>query len=885
MADLREIEKALREIGACGEQERTREVLHILRGLPRLPECLKLFELGYEIILQIPDQGYKRRMVLELSEDILPEGVFIPLFEKVINDAITAADAIDEKHRRTTELLRLAACLPRTERFRESRYRAWRLALELSEKPGHKQYPLEFYAKELPKQSDLAFYQRYTLLGVARELANDGEFPELYREAIELAIEAAHVIPEPYYKKFSLMYIVNELSGKPGFEEIIRACFESSIDAALSLKDPFAREHALIELLQALPRQADYFPLLKKVLEQALAFFTIRNWMEDVEVLDVVDYILSAEEHGINDSKKKRYSRERYSKLVSKELDGIAPLLNDLSFIEVLKPYNHVWVQPKELRESVKRAIDHLESLRTAFHGKEIERPVFLMELYPETNSGVTRNKNFGLRDCVAIDLGATNTVVMRKKGNAQPEFVHFDNGILKHYGEAAVVPTVLSAETNSIGAAVNPENAVVNIKKLLLDGNPKGRDYMERYFRLLYQHVKKSIAASGWFSMRKNISEVMYITVPVGFQDYKNSLSRIVEQNAKGVNFDFIEEPLAAAVGYQVAEQKDKIILLIDFGGSTLHVMMVRVSVNEVHVIAKPDRSRVLGGSDIDMWLAGYLAREAGIHVPEGKELPGKLVAEAEKIKIALSKSNEAPLEWENRVACRVFRSDFEEVLNNNDFYDIVDREVSYVLRKAEKVGIRKNRVEAVLLTGGSSQIPSFKDKIGGIFPELRDANYIFDHSPLTAVGKGAAMYGTRDVIDRHLGIAYAIRYATKNKEKPFSYAIILEKGEPLPLEKTFRVKTAQFLGPQSEAMLEFYEIPESFITRRWVMESGMEFIKQELREPVDIAINSFKSISLPLSGPIDEFDVTFHVGESGMLSVRYGPDNKELHTEIRLQ
>ena len=37
------------------------------------------------------------------------------------------------------------------------------------------------------------------------------------------------------------------------------------------------------------------------------------------------------------------------------------------------------------------------------------------------------------------------------------------------------------------------------------------------------------------------------------------------------GVEIEFLEEPLAAAIGYQVAEERDRIVMVIDFGGNTL--------------------------------------------------------------------------------------------------------------------------------------------------------------------------------------------------------------------------------------------------------------------------------------------------------------------------
>ena len=106
------------------------------------------------------------------------------------------------------------------------------------------------------------------------------------------------------------------------------------------------------------------------------------------------------------------------------------------------------------------------------------------------------------------------------------------------------------------------------------------------------------------------------------------------------------------------------------------------------------------------------------------------------------------------------VTRADLEQVLDGHEFYKTIDRTILNVLKRAEKVGLKKESIQAVLLTGGSSQIPSFKDKISHLFPELRARNQVYDHSPLTAVALGAALYGTRDITDRHIAVAYAMKY-----------------------------------------------------------------------------------------------------------------------------
>ncbi|MEK7850754.1 MAG: Hsp70 family protein, partial [Deltaproteobacteria bacterium] len=377
------------------------------------------------------------------------------------------------------------------------------------------------------------------------------------------------------------------------------------------------------------------------------------------------------------------------------------------------------------------------------------------------------------------------------------------------------------------------------------------------------------------------SLADMLYITVPVGFQDYKRAMKEIMEKTTKGVTIEFIEEPLAAAVGYQVAEERDKVAMLVDFGGSTLDIMVLRLNIDEVHVVAKPDRSKILGGHDIDIWLADFLKRKAGIT----GDPPPALVLKAEEIKISLSEHKAVPFEWDGVEVCRVTREDLEEVLAEHGFYKVVDRAVSYVLKKAEKVGIRKDVIETVLLTGGSSQIPSFKEKIDHIFPMLKAQNAIYDHDPLSAVARGAALYGTRDAFDRHLSTAYAIRYATKNKDAPFSYEVVLEKGEPLPLEKTFKITHANTLGAQDEMYLELFEVPESLIFRKWVSEEGKEFIKQEIKYTTETPLKGFEIITLPIKESPDSAEMTFCINETGHLKIKYGKEAVELETAIRLQ
>lgn len=857
-------------------------LIRAARELPKTPEALELFRLGFDLLDRIEDPANRQLALLEYAKEIPSSTVFIPFYLKAAEAAIIAADALDEAYRRIVELTRIAEEMPKSPEFNDLRALAWRLALGLPDRPRFAPPPIEKIASELPKSSDLGFFTRYTLLGIARMTPKDGPFAAVYREAIELAMQAASTISEPFYRRYASLSISAELPKSPEFADLYLKALQDTYKYNLEMKDAFAREFGLIELLQRIPKTREFFLLLQQVLEQSLSFFTVRKWMEDVDVFDVVDYVLSAEEHGLTDSKKNRCLREKYSTILAVEVEKFGGELNDTRFIETFRPYTHVWVQPKTLRDAVKKVVDRLEALKDTFHGAEIQRPVFVAEFHADSEGNMVRKKDLQPSECISIDLGATNTVVMKKKGAEAPDFLHLGT-IARQYDGVLIIPTLLSADTNNIGAEAG-DNPVPNIKQMLLEGNPKGREHMERFVRILFQQLQKvTVNPGGWLKLKpRSSADFIYITVPVGYQDYTATLKEITGKVMKGNKVELIEEPLAAAVGYQVVDQRDKVIMVIDFGGSTLNTMLLRLNFNEVHIVAKPERAQMLGGHDVDVWLAEYLAEKAEAH----GTVPYSLLVAAEELKIKLSERKEVPFVWEGREVCRVTRGELEQVLDGHEFYKTVDRTIINVLKRAEKVGLKKDRIEAILLTGGSSQIPSFKDKIGHIFPELRAKNQIYDHSPLTAVALGAALYGTRDITDRHIAVAYAVRYAPPEKDVTHSYSIVLEKGEQLPLEKSFKFRPARKLGTQTDMTIELFEVPENLLTRRWVSEEGIEFLKQEMKEAADLTLSGLKPVTVKLPGEdTDELLVTFCVDQGGTLSLKYGVDGKTVDTGLRLQ
>lgn len=863
-----------------------------------LPNTAEFHHLYIEVLSQairaanaIEDPKSRKDALLDIIHELPQKHDFQPLYLDAMNHAIKAADEIRDSQHRVHALLSIADEIPNTLEYNSLRLRTFKLALNLAtnmSQPQYEQHRLNHIAKTLPKTSDIEFYRQYTLLGIAKEIPKTGEFLNLYKDAIKLAIAAAVTIEEPYYRKYALCYIAEELSGTPDLMSLYKHTMKEAFKAASAIVEPLVRVHALIDILKLFPKTTDFFPQLQEALVSLLDFYTVRKRIKDVTPIEVIDFILLMDEKGVRDSKKTKFTKEKYAHILAKDLEQFGLLLNDIRFIEVLKPYTHVWIQPKALRASVSKIVDHLEALKNTYHGKEMERPCFISELFlsRQEEPEQTSQAKTVIKECMSIDIGATNTVIMKRRWDMQPEYVEL-KAISKRYNDIPIVPTILNLKTGSIGAATGGDEIVSNFKKMLLEGHPNGKMYMERFFASLCKYLKEETKRPLWLSVFSNsLTDKLYMTTPIGFPDYKKAVKEAIERNVKGIDVEILEEPLAAALGYQMAEEDDKIALLIDFGGSTLDVMVVRLNINEAHVVAKPDRSKILGGYDIDLWITDYLFMKLGKLGRDGDKPPRELIDKAEEIKIALSDSKEVTFRWNNYDVCNISRNDFEEILDKHGFYSAVDRSISYVLWKAEKVGVRKEKIEAILLTGGSSQIPSFKEKISAVFPNLYKQNCIYNHSPFSAVAIGASLYATRKIRDKHLRLAYAIRYKTKDKDIPFAYEIIFEKGESFPFEKTFKINPARTLGGQGEIYIELFEVPDKYIIRRWEKEGGMEYIKQVIKTADDMVLKDLKIITLYFDETVeDETTITFCVDETGNLRIRYGKLQKEVETEVRLQ
>jgi molecular chaperone DnaK (HSP70) len=328
-----------------------------------------------------------------------------------------------------------------------------------------------------------------------------------------------------------------------------------------------------------------------------------------------------------------------------------------------------------------------------------------------------------------------------------------------------------------------------------------------------------------GAASIELNVSnEEVAFTVPVeAFEHYENWLAEAA-QTAAMPRFRLLDEPSAAALGYGVHIQAGDVYLTFDFGGGTLDVAVVRIEPEDE--IAPSRRCRVLGkagcdlgGTTVDQWLYQDFLQQIGRSDtdPEILKLSGSILVECEQAKIQLSAREQSIISILDPNTGAVFeaefsRSHFEDLLDERELVTNLNRTVRRALNDARERGYTEEQVKAVLMVGGSSQIPYIQRAVRNIFGRER----VRLNRPLDAVARGAAAFVAGVDFYDHIQHDYAIRYLNREKGE-YDYQILVKRGTPYPTsEPLARLTIKASYDRQTQLGLAIFELGERLQSRQ---------------------------------------------------------------------
>jgi molecular chaperone DnaK (HSP70) len=231
--------------------------------------------------------------------------------------------------------------------------------------------------------------------------------------------------------------------------------------------------------------------------------------------------------------------------------------------------------------------------------------------------------------------------------------------------------------------------------------------------------------------------------------------------------------------------------------------------------VIAKTGQN--LGGIDIDNWIINYFHQELG--VPKNS-LVTRL---AERIKIALSSTESVTEVYFNDETFESYeltltRSQLTQILEQQQFFANLDHALDRIRQQATRQNIDLDQIDAVLLVGGTSQIPAVKEWALQHFPiEKVKAN-----KPFEAIAHGAISQGWE--LKDFLYHSYGVRYWDKRYKK-HNWHTIIKSGATYPLEKPVELTLGAsvpdqpsielVIGELGETNVEVYFEDERLVTR----------------------------------------------------------------------
>jgi molecular chaperone DnaK len=368
----------------------------------------------------------------------------------------------------------------------------------------------------------------------------------------------------------------------------------------------------------------------------------------------------------------------------------------------------------------------------------------------------------------IGIDLGTTNSVVAVMQGGEPVVIANQEGGRTT----PSVVGITKSGE-RLVGqvakrqAVTNPENTVYSIKRFM----GRHADEMgEEVKRVPYKVVRgphndarveifgkaysppevsamilQKLKSAAEDFLGEKVSKAV-ITVPAYFNDSQRQATKQAGEIAGLEVLRIINEPTAAALAYGLDKKKDETIAVYDLGGGTFDISILEVGEGVVEVKATAGDTH-LGGDDIDQvvmeWIIAEFKKEKGIDLSKDRMAQQRLKEAAEKAKCELSQVAEteinlpfitADASGPQHLLLKLSRAKLEQLME-----DILQRTVGPVKQAMQDAGLTNDKIDEVVLVGGSTRIPRVVQIVKQLFGKEPHKGV----NPDEVVAVGAAIQG----------------------------------------------------------------------------------------------------------------------------------------------
>ena len=350
-------------------------------------------------------------------------------------------------------------------------------------------------------------------------------------------------------------------------------------------------------------------------------------------------------------------------------------------------------------------------------------------------------------------------------------------------------------------------------------------------------------------FPAKERTTDVV-ITIPANFGEEQRTETMKAAKYA-GLNvLQLINEPTAAGLAFGLFNQSSKkqYSFVFDFGGGTLDVSLLRHKGEKIKVKGT-DGDMFLGGRDFDENTVNFLVKELKLNDDflNSSSKMNKLLNSVVEAKIQLSAADAAFVTSED--------GDFDDYELSLDKFEeinqkLIDRVLSPVERLLNSAKISKEKIDAIILVGGSSNMRFVKKKLTQFFGK-EPYNGV---NPEEAVAIGAGIVASKFIegIDPNCEMK-KLKYkdicpiSIGTSDIDGTMAVLIRKGTAIPCSKTERFHTV--LYRQDTFPVDIYEGENVYIQDNF-------------------HLDDFTVYNLPSCEDEIAFDVTFSLDVNNILS-----------------
>lgn len=340
----------------------------------------------------------------------------------------------------------------------------------------------------------------------------------------------------------------------------------------------------------------------------------------------------------------------------------------------------------------------------------------------------------------VGIDLGTTNSLVaIIHPESKQPV-------ALKEHDSSSLVPSIIHfGEQGNITVGEqarallesDPQHTIFSAKRLMgknyndikahadfftykvIDNNDDSlvKVQVENKFYSpieLSSFILKELKQRAEHILKTPVTKAV-VTVPAYFNDAQRQATRDAGKLAGLDILRIVNEPTAASLAYGMGldPAEEKTIAVYDLGGGTFDISLLHIT-NGIFEVLSTNGNTYLGGDDVDRIIVQHWLQQMGITaetLAANGQASQSLRLLAERAKKQLSFEATFTAEWESK-SITLTAVKLEELIT-----PLLTETLACCKKALQDAGLTADKIDTVVMVGGSTRIPSIKKAVGQFF------------------------------------------------------------------------------------------------------------------------------------------------------------------------